>query len=252
MLTLYKLALAPALLLQARTLRSTALRLPEPEGERAGTTQAPSNTDTTGTPLRILVVGDSSAAGVGVAHQHDALAVQVAQCVANKTGRQIQWHLLAKSGLSAAKAGTFISQQRLPVTDIIVSAFGVNDVTSQRSAGQFIADYRHLLQTLIKLTGARGAVISGLPPLHILPAAPQPLRWYLGQCAKRLDRSLQKLCARTSNLAYVSLQWAQAKHMARDKFHPGPSQYRQWAHLISDEITRLLTIAPESRATVLV
>lgn len=243
MLTLYKLALAPALLVQAHKLRSTALRLPEPEGERSGTAPARSET---GTPMRILVVGDSSAAGVGVAHQNDALAMQVAHCVANKTGRQVQWYLLAKSGLGAAKAGTFISQQRLPAADIIVAAFGVNDVTSQRSARQFIADYRHLLHTLQKQTGAWGAVISGLPPLHILPAAPQPLRWYLGQCAKRLDRSLQKLCARTSHFAYVSLQWAQAKHMARDKFHPGPIQYRQWAHLISDEIARLLKIAPAS------
>lgn len=236
MLTLYKLALAPTLLSQARKLRSTALRLPEPQGSRTGIAASPENTATQGEPLRLLVVGDSSAAGVGVEHQQDALAMPLAHLIAQKARRQVQWHLLAKSGLNTREAHAFLNAQALPEADLIVSALGVNDVTSQHSAQQFTTDYQHLLQMLFNKTRARRAVISGLPPLHLLPAAPQPLRWYLGQCAKRLDRSLQKLCVRTTKLSYVSLQWAQTEYMAPDKFHPGLRQYQQWAALVCDAI----------------
>lgn len=238
MRTLYKVALAPFLLAQSRKLRATALRLPEPEGNRAGIVAAPKSTESSDESLRILVVGDSSAAGVGVEHQQDALAMPLAHLVAQKTGRQVQWHLYAKSGLNTREAHAFLDAQMLPAADLIVVALGVNDVTAQHSAEQFIADYQQLLRMLFNKTCAQKAVISGLPPLHQLPVAPQPLRWYLGQCAKRLDLALQKLCARTANLSYVSLQWAKAEHMARDKFHPGPSQYLQWAALISEAALR--------------
>ncbi len=54
-----RVALGPLLVAQATRLRRTALELPEPRGARAGTIGR-------GTPvLRLLVAGDSSAAGVG-------------------------------------------------------------------------------------------------------------------------------------------------------------------------------------------
>ncbi len=53
-------ALAPLLLWQGRHVRRVTPRLPEAAGPRAGTTGH-------GPPLRLLVLGDSAAAGVGVA-----------------------------------------------------------------------------------------------------------------------------------------------------------------------------------------
>lgn len=68
MLLAAKLALAPVLLHQGRTVRRTALWLPEPAGPRQGVAGG-------GEPrLRLLVVGDSSAAGVGLQHQSQAPA----------------------------------------------------------------------------------------------------------------------------------------------------------------------------------
>ena len=63
-----RIALGPILIAQARRLRLTALELPEPRGPRRGTVGQG------GTVLRVLVAGDSSAAGVGARTQRDALA----------------------------------------------------------------------------------------------------------------------------------------------------------------------------------
>lgn len=239
MLNLYKILLAPALLLQGAHLRKTALRLPEASGERCGTVGAAAGSNPS-SPLRLLFVGDSSAAGVGVDWQHEALAQQTAGLVAQATRRSVRWELIARSGVNTREAMALIQAHQPGPADIVICALGVNDVTSQRGARRFIADYTALLALIKRRTGAYAVVISGLPPLHVLPAAPQPLRWYLGQCARRLDRALQTLCAANKNdTRFVSLAWAEAHEMARDQFHPGKTQYRHWARLVAAHIVLL-------------
>jgi lysophospholipase L1-like esterase len=235
MLPIYKTLLAPALLLQASQLRKTALRLPEAAGPRRGRFDGGQ-----GPTLRLLFVGDSSAAGVGVDWQHEALAYQAAQMVASASMRSVEWELVAKSGVTTREALGLMAAHAPGPADVLVSALGVNDVTAQHSAKRFVADYRALLDWVAQRTGARAAVVSGLPPLHVLPAAPQPLRWYLGQCAQRLNHALSDLVAHTSNTRFVSLAWAQASEMAADKFHPGKLQYRAWAQLVAVQILALV------------
>lgn len=249
MLTLYKIVLAPALLLQGSHLRKTALRLPEAAGPRVGSFGAAGDTATA--PLRLLFVGDSSAAGVGVDWQHEAMPHQAAEIVASRLNRPVHWQLLAKSGVNTWEAaGLLRAHEREREVelhhsfDIVVTALGVNDVTSQHGASRFISDYAALLQAVRERTGAFRAVVSGLPPLHSLPAAPQPLRWYLGQCASRLDQALQRFCASDANLRFVSLGWAKAHEMAADKFHPGKGLYRQWAERVAEQVVALARLNP--------
>jgi lysophospholipase L1-like esterase len=237
MLTLYKIALAPALLLQSRRLRKTAIRLPEANGSRSGTAGTGSSL-----PLKILFIGDSSAAGVGVDWQHEAMPQQAAEIISIQLNRPVVWQIIAKSGVNTREALELFHSENPHPADIVVSALGVNDVTSQRSVKGFISDYLTLLREIALKTGARNAIISGLPPLRVLPAAPQPLRWYLGQYAMRLDRSLRKLCASQTNTRFVSLTWAEAHEMARDKFHPGKTQYRRWAEMVANEAVALISL----------
>lgn len=243
MLTMYKIALAPALLLQGSHLRKTAIRLPEAGGSRAG-----SFGDGDAAPLLLLFVGDSSAAGVGVDWQHEAMPHQAAAMVSSKLNRPVHWQLLAKSGVNTGEAGGLVRSHELHPADIVITALGVNDVTSQHGAKRFISDYASLLQLVRERTGAFRAVVSGLPPMRVLPAAPQPLRWYLGQCASRLDHALQRFCASDTDLRFISLGWAKAHEMAADKFHPGKGQYRQWAEMVAEQIIALVLPKPSPPA----
>ncbi|KVR63456.1 lysophospholipase [Burkholderia ubonensis] len=239
MLTLYKYALGPIMLAQARWLRRTALRLPEANGPRRGSEGAD---DGSTAPLRILVVGDSSAAGVGVDEQEHALAQPVARLLARATGRRVEWQLIAKSGVNTDEALKLLMRSKIGPADYLVTALGTNDVTSQRKPGQFIRDYIALADHLGLRTGAAGIVVTGLPPLRILPAAPHPLRWYLGRYAIRLDRALRRWVDLHPARRYVSLEWAaNPAEMAIDRYHPGPNQYRRWAELVTDKILTLLS-----------
>jgi lysophospholipase L1-like esterase len=229
--------LAPILLAQGRRMRRTALRLPEAAGERSGLVLAGD-----GPPaLRLLFVGDSTMAGVGVAHQTSALAFQVATILSNRLARSVGWQLEAKSGLNTSQLLKFTKGQALLPADVLVTALGTNDVTSQRKPDRFVCDYKALIGTLSDQVGASFAVISGLPPLHLTPAAPQPLRWYLGKYAHMLDERLRIWIRPQSKIAYVSLQWASnTNEMAADGYHPGENQYRIWADLVAEHIANLV------------
>lgn len=239
MLTFYKALLGPVLLLQGHRVRKTALRLPEAAGPREGT--AGSYIDAL--PLRVLFFGDSSAAGVGVDHQDAALAAQTAAFLSNRAAAPVEWQLVAKSGVNTSEALDLLAASALKPADLLVTALGVNDVTAQRSSRQFLADYQAIIDQLLRRVGATGAVISGLPPMHEFPSVPQPLRWYLGQCAQRLDAALQGWVSANPSMSYVSLMWEAAPgEMAPDGYHPGPAQYRHWAQLVAESAFGLLTV----------
>ena len=82
-------ALAPVLLAQGRRLRRTVPSLPEPAGARSGASGS-------GPLLRLLVAGDSAAAGVGAQTQDDALTGRIVAGLAPSF--HVRWKLLAFTG----------------------------------------------------------------------------------------------------------------------------------------------------------
>lgn len=66
-----KILLSPLLLIQGRRARRTALRMPEAAGQRWGWISH----NFSDNALNLLFVGDSTMAGVGVAHQEVALGI---------------------------------------------------------------------------------------------------------------------------------------------------------------------------------
>ena len=227
-----KLALGPVLLPQARWLKRTALRLPEPAGQREGQVGE-------GEPgLRLLVVGDSSAAGVGVADQAQALALPLARALSERLGTAVSWQLVAQTGVNTAQARALVAQAALRPADVVVTALGVNDVSSQTSASRFVEQTAQLWSELQQRTGTRWAVVCGLPPMHMLTAVPRPLRWYLGRYAAWLDVAIGAW-SKQQGLGYCPLQWAtDPATLAHDGFHPGPGLYPQWAQRLARQIEK--------------
>jgi hypothetical protein len=72
------MALSPLLVRQARRVWQRTPRLPEASGDRTGIESTADATDL----LRLLVVGESTAAGVGVTDLRDALPCQLAVALA--------------------------------------------------------------------------------------------------------------------------------------------------------------------------
>jgi lysophospholipase L1-like esterase len=238
-----KVALAPVLLPQSGWVRRHALRLPEAAGPRSGTVGAGV------AAVRLLVVGDSSAAGVGVADQAQALALPLAHSLAGRLRARVRWQLVAQTGINTSEARALLAKVALQPADVVVSALGVNDVSSQTPAPRFVRETELLWSRLRDVTGARWAVFNGLPPMHMLHAVPNPLRWYLGRYARWLDAALCEWAAQR-DLGYCALQWTSDPAMlADDGFHPGPRLYPEWAGRLVELLVqgRALWAAPSPR-----
>lgn len=223
-------ALAPLLLAQGRWVRRVTPRLPEAAGPRAGTCGH-------GPPLRLLVLGDSAAAGVGVATQDEALSGRLLAELAPR--HRVRWRLLAHTGDDLARVA-----ERLPALagerfDVAVLSIGVNDVTGRTPPARFARGYAELLARLRQAHGVRHAVVTPVPPMQLFPALPQPLRWYLGGGARRLNLALAAQLARTPGCVLLHAPYPMdSSLMAADGFHPGARANVLWARAAAAAIGR--------------
>lgn len=224
--------LGPLLLGQGWWVRRVTPVLPEPPGERTGVSGR-------GPVLRLLVLGDSSAAGVGAAHQAEALLGQLVARLSRT--HTVHWCLRATSGHRLKDVGDGLARQPADPADVVVLAIGVNDATGGTRLPAWRAGLVRLLGRVRAQTGARHVLVSSLPPVHHFPALPQPLRWYLGERAARLQRVLRDVVWQQTGCELVAFDMPmQRALMAEDGFHPGPLAYARWADALSGAIGRRL------------
>ncbi len=181
------------------------------------------------------MVGDSAGAGVGAATQEQALSGRLVARLRDRF--RVEWRLVARTG--ATTASTLRDFKRIaPFTaDAVITSLGVNDVTGDVGAAKFIALQTELHDLLRDRFGARLILVSGLPPMHQFPALPQPLRWYLGERARELDRALGGVLPDGKGAEFLAFEGGlQASHMASDGFHPGPAVYEAWAAAAAERI----------------
>lgn len=227
------LTLAPLVLPLALHTGRTALRLPP----AAGPTEGLVGGEWPGEPLRLLVLGESTVAGVGVAQLEQALPVQLALALARLQGRPVRWRACGENGITAAQACERLLPQALdePI-DLAVLVFGVNDSTRLTS----LAHWRRSLALLAEALAARGARVAftAVPPLQHFTALPWLLRRLLGVRAGLLDGQLMRLAARLgSGHCPVELEFS-ADYLARDGYHPSALGYRVWAEALAARLAQ--------------
>ena len=229
-LALAKWTLGPLLLLQGRGVRRTVPVLPEPPGGRQGEAGE-------GALLRLLVLGDSAAAGMGAASQDEALAGRIVAALRERF--RIEWRLVARTGATTASTIRHLGRIDPFATDVVVTSLGVNDVTCDVGVGEFLALQAKLHALLRERFGARLVVASAVPPMDRFPALPQPLRWYLGARARELDRALAGSLPDGRGTEYLPFAGELDRaHMAADGFHPGPAVYSAWGAAAAARIMR--------------
>ena len=215
-----RVPLLPLLAAQGLSVRRNAQLLPEPTGPREGR-------EGRGPRLRLLIAGDSSAAGVGAGTQKQALSGQLVR----QLGKHytVEWRLEATTGHTTRD--TIERLQNIEGRyDVAVTALGVNDVTRAVTKAQFMHRQTRLLKLLTETLGTRRIVLTGVPQMHRFPALPQPLAWVLGRQAGRLDHGLQQVAASFPQARHLSLSLPDDPALAApDGYLPSPKAYAIWA-----------------------
>lgn len=237
---------APLLVAQGLWVRRVTPKLPEAAGAREGLRAASDGAgpdageawdETSRAPCRLLIVGDSSAAGVGAAHQDEALAGRLTAELASRLARPVRWRLVARTGLNARELAALVDEAQPAPFDLALVVVGVNDVTGLRSTGAWLRDLDALAGRLRRVSPRGRLVASGLPPVHRFPALPQPLRAFLGARARDFDAALARWAQGRGGALYVPIpDMADRSLAATDGFHPGPGAYAIWAATLADAI----------------
>jgi lysophospholipase L1-like esterase len=187
-----------------------------------------------GTPIRLLAVGESTVCGIGLTRGDECVAATTAQALAGLTGRPVAWRAEGLSGATVSVARAQLLGRIAPEpADLLVVAFGVNDVTAYRSPAAFADDLAELVTAARKRVGDAAVVVAGVAPLNCFPALPWPLRNILGWRSAALQAAADRLTERLPRLVVERIPALEPDLFACDGFHPNPRAHAIWGQEIA-------------------
>ncbi|GIG68758.1 SGNH/GDSL hydrolase family protein [Phytomonospora endophytica] len=189
-----------------------------------------------GTPLRLAVLGESTAAGCGADNHEEAFAGSFAAAIGERTGRPVEWEVAGVYGATALRIRHRVLPRLETTADIAVLLAGANDVLGRRPVADWAAD----LAAIVDGLRAERVVVVGVPPFTMFPSLPGVLARYLASRAAAVDSAAREVCAARSHATWLtSTDGAPlpAGFFARDGFHPSAIGYRHWANTIAAGLT---------------
>ena len=201
-----------------------------------------------GKPLRFVVLGDSTAAGLGAGSADYAYATVLSERL-GQDGWRVQ---MTGVGVSGARTADVLNEQVAEAAelrpDLVFVGIGANDVTHMTSLDEVRSDMKEIIRGLTD-TGAR-VVVAGAPDMRAA-AWREPLRSIAGWRGRQVAAAVED-AAEEEGVPAVPLAKLTAPFFAsdpedaygEDEFHPGPGGYRRWADAIYPYLAKALADMP--------
>jgi lysophospholipase L1-like esterase len=206
-----------------------------------------------GPALRVALLGDSSAAGYGVATVEETPGAILASGIAEAADRRVRLTSVAKVG---AQSGDLDEQvdRVLPLEPHVAVVFiGANDVTHAVS----VRSSRRLLEAAVRRLRAADVevVVATCPDLGTIEPLAPPLRQVARLWSRRLAAAqattVLEADGRTVALASVltpEFQRFSEVFFGPDRFHPSATGYARMAAVVLPTVLAALDLAPEDAA----
>lgn len=226
----------PLVALQGYRTRARAEVLPEAAGPLSGSTVGADEQS-----LRVMVVGESTAAGCGAATHDEAFAGGFSRALSRLRGRPVRWEVCGRNGATIRRVRYRMLPELASGADAAVLLIGVNDVLTRTPVAQWRDDLTAVVDALRGL--AERTVVAGIPPFDAFPSLPRALGTYLGERGRALDAAAQEICSTRDRVSWIGAAdldlaraLADASFFARDGFHPSPVGYQRWASGIAEAL----------------
>ncbi|MFF2376338.1 SGNH/GDSL hydrolase family protein [Streptomyces xiamenensis] len=206
-------------------------------------------------PWRLAMLGDSTAAGMGVHRPTQTPGALLASGLAAVSERPVELHNVALSGAKSDDLERQVSMLltepgRAPAPDVCVLMIGANDITGRMSPAESV---KHLSQAVARLRTAGCQVIVGTcPDLGSVEPVAQPLRWIARRVCRQLAAAqtiaVVELGGRTVSLGDL-LGPEFAAHPGElfgpDRYHPSAVGYATAAMAVLPTLCASLGVWPE-------
>jgi lysophospholipase L1-like esterase len=200
-----------------------------------------------GEPISIILLGDSSACGLGVEHPHQTPGAMMAAGVAECAGRPVQLSSAAVVGAQTSDLHGQLDALGDIDADVAVIMVGANDVTHRVRPSTSV---RHLDQVVRRLTAQGSEVVVGTcPDLGTIEPVAQPLRYIARRWSRQLAAA-QTIVVVESGGRTVSLgdilgpefAASPAEMFGPDRFHPSAAGYASAAAAMLPSICAALGV----------
>ena len=219
------LPVAPALFLQGQYTRRKVGLLPEAGGDKKGLVGEGTE------PAKLLVIGESTVAGLGARSHDRALAGRFAEQLHGRLNRPIEWTVVGRNGVTAKRT----IEELIPLVpdgmfDYILVGLGGNDVMKLSSPRKWRRDMTRLLAILREKNPDATVFISNCPMIKYSPVIPHPIKFLLWELSKLHDANIKDFTAGMDRVFYYHQPAdVQLKGFFADGIHPSEQGYADWS-----------------------
>jgi len=238
---LVSIPLLPLMYLHGKRIRSSVPRLSEATG-----TEGISGQNSTKV-LRMITIGESTVAGVGVATQEEGFTGTLAKTLAEGLDTNIQWKVYAKSGYTAKRV-TYKIIPKIEETevDLIVIGLGGNDAFKLNNPSKWGAQIEVLLDKIQNKFPNTPICFMNMPPIKEFPAFTSLIKFTVGNLVELLGEELDRVIKNRANVFYLSEVitldlWIKALNTDKrpedffsDGVHPSKFTYQTWGRYFGE------------------
>jgi lysophospholipase L1-like esterase len=173
----------------------------------------------------ILIIGESTAAGVGASTQEKTFAAQIY----HQSDKAFNIYNLGKNGLKAGRLKRLLAhaKQEIPEKfEIAIILIGANDCFKFTPPGRFRHQLKGFIELLLDQKSVQQVILLSIAPVQHFPSIPRIMRFFLGIHRSILTRELKSLRKNISRLDFNNFKFKMSSEfLASDGIHPSDKGY---------------------------
>ena len=236
--------LLPLMYYQGKKIRASVPKLPEAEGLEGQCRPK----EESARPLKILSIGESTIAGVGVKTHEEGFTGTFAKEISTLFNLNVDWRVYARSGYTAKRVETkIIPKIKEKTADLIIIGLGGNDAFTLNRPLKWKSEVNSLIQSIKSRFPDAFIIFCNMPPIKEFPAFTSLIKFTIGNLVEILGDELKKVVTDHKNVFYFGdkitlsgwIEKFQLKERKEDFFsdgvHPSKLTYQTWAKDIARE-----------------